>query len=367
MVDLFFGPLLRQTVSADQTDRPFQIRRTDSRVPAIRDKQFLSFFVFRCIQWHICRLDREVVCFHRTKVTKEAGLKGRNTHIQPWYIKPKMANDKVAAKKGVVRGPKPKMTKEERRAKYTEIARKRRLKQQGGGGRGGRGNYGGGYSKNKTAVCYRCRQPGHTIAECPNKEEKNNYTSTIDNDDDELAEGAPSSLPSSSICYKCGSTEHSLSQCPKRKMKNKRKQRVGGDGDEEEDELEDLPFATCFLCKQKGHLVSSCPQNQRGIYINGGCCRICGSQQHRATDCPDNADKKKKKEKSGDGDDGSDDDDDSVEKLLEPVDHRTRIQTASKKIPSSSSKLKEKDTGASSSSSRDTTQNQNKKRRVVKF
>ena len=315
------------------------------------------------------RLDRKSrLLVIEPKFTKGAELKGRNTPIQSWYIKPKMANDKVSGKRGVVRGPKPKMTKEERRAKYTEIARKRRLKQQGGGGRG-RGNYGGGNSKNKTVVCYQCRQPGHTIAECPNKE-KNNSSKAIDNDDEFAA--VSSSLPSSSICYKCGSTEHSLAQCPKRKMNNKRKQRNGGDGDDgaEDDELEDLPFATCFLCKQKGHLVSSCPQNQRGIYVNGGCCRICGSQQHRATDCPDNANKKKKnKTKSGDGDDGSDDDDDnSVEKLLEPVDHRTRNQKTRKKVSSSSSKLtKERGTVASSSSSRDTTQKQSKKRRVVKF
>jgi zinc finger CCHC domain-containing protein 9 len=49
----------------------------------------------------------------------------------------------------------------------------------------------------------------------------------------------------------------------------------------------DLPFATCFVCNEKGHLASQCDQNERGIYVNGGSCRTCGSIKHRATDCPE--------------------------------------------------------------------------------
>jgi len=133
------------------------------------------------------------------------------------------------------------MTKEERRAKYTEIARKRRQKLE-------LRRHGGRPAPNK--VCYRCRGVGHSVSNCPNK-----------------------SKEESVLCYRCGSTEHALAACPQ----------TG----------QDLPFATCFLCHQKGHLVSKCPQNQRGIFIHGGSCRHCGSKDHRAGECKERSSKRK--------------------------------------------------------------------------
>lgn len=138
----------------------------------------------------------------------------------------------------------PRMTKDERRQKYTEIARQRRAKQQD-------------QHRKKDAICYHCRQQGHLVADCPARNEA----------------GAL-------ICYKCGSTEHGLSACPKRNEGN----------------ATDLPFASCFLCKEKGHLISQCPQNSKGVFVNGGECRHCGSKQHLATKCPDKS-KKLTKEK----------------------------------------------------------------------
>jgi hypothetical protein len=49
----------------------------------------------------------------------------------------------------------------------------------------------------------------------------------------------------------------------------------------------EFPFATCFLCKEKGHLTRSCPKNDHGLYPNGGCCRFCGKTDHLKKDCPD--------------------------------------------------------------------------------
>ena len=48
---------------------------------------------------------------------------------------------------------------------------------------------------------------------------------------------------------------------------------------------------------QKGHLASKCPQNDRGVYPNGGSCKVCGKVDHRASDCPD--DKRGKKPTEG--------------------------------------------------------------------
>lgn len=69
---------------------------------------------------------------------------------------------------------------------------------------------------------------------------------------------------------RCDSTEHALHQCNK-----------------PIDPANPTPFATCYVCLGVGHLSSLCPQNHKGVYVNGGSCKVCGSVAHRAKDCPD--------------------------------------------------------------------------------
>ena len=68
---------------------------------------------------------------------------------------------------------------------------------------------------------------------------------------------------------RCGSTKHNLSRCKK-----------------PANPTTPLPFASCFVCSGKGHLASSCSQNRgKGIYPNGGSCKLCGLTSHLAKDC----------------------------------------------------------------------------------
>mmetsp|Transcript_8136 Transcript_8136/g.10639 ORF Transcript_8136/g.10639 Transcript_8136/m.10639 type:complete len:195 (+) Transcript_8136:92-676(+) len=129
--------------------------------------------------------------------------------------------------------PKVKMTKEERRSKYTNLARERSQNQRRRLGE-------------RNLVCFHCRQRGHGVENCPQKE-----AATI----------------SKKCCYKCGSTEHGLEACPKKGSN------------------QSLPFATCFICQQQGHLSSQCSNNENGIYVNGGCCKVCGSKSHLSKGC----------------------------------------------------------------------------------
>lgn len=49
--------------------------------------------------------------------------------------------------------------------------------------------------------------------------------------------------------------------------------------------IDKLAFASCFICKETGHLASQCQKNEHGIYPRGGGCRFCGSNKHLARDC----------------------------------------------------------------------------------
>ena len=102
-------------------------------------------------------------------------------------------------------------------------------------------------SRIRKQVCFHCRQSGHILAHCPN----------LKGDADLAVE--------SGICFKCGSTEHLHTQC----------RHVLGDN---------YKFATCFICKQEGHISKQCPDNPKGLYPEGGSCRLCGDVTHMKRD-----------------------------------------------------------------------------------
>ncbi|KAL7529309.1 hypothetical protein ACHAWF_002934 [Thalassiosira exigua] len=189
-------------------------------------------------------------------------------------------------KKGRSKGPKkmkPKMTKEERRAKYTAIARGRREAHIT-------------RKRDKHLMCFRCRKAGHSAENCPQ---------ALDGDDDGGAAAVASrgrkraQGQGGNLCYKCGSVEHRIQQCPKIKQFL----RAGkGKGRIDFGKLGDLPYANCYVCNQSGHLASHCPKNDRGLYPRGGSCRECGSVDHFAADCPE---KMKGEDQSGKNDDNA--------------------------------------------------------------
>ena len=99
--------------------------------------------------------------------------------------------------------------------------------------------------RNQGKVCFQCREEGHRAQDCPQA-----------NGDSKKQ-----------ICYRCGRSDHSLKGCRVHPSKG-------------------LPFAECFVCKQKGHITTNCPTNGNGIYPLGGSCMICRSIEHLAKDCP---------------------------------------------------------------------------------
>lgn len=105
-------------------------------------------------------------------------------------------------------------------------------------------------TRERKKVCLNCRKGGHSLADCPKMSESNK---------DAIPTG---------ICYKCGSTEHTHFECKVVKNPN------------------DFKFATCFICKEQGHISRQCPDNARGLYPKGGACKLCGDVTHLKKDCP---------------------------------------------------------------------------------
>lgn len=105
-------------------------------------------------------------------------------------------------------------------------------------------------AREKKKVCFNCRNGGHTLSECPQLQSDSNIPQF-----------------QSGICFKCGSTEHTHFECKVTKG-------------------EKFRFAQCFICQEQGHIAKQCPNNDNGIYPNGGACNVCGDVNHFKKDCP---------------------------------------------------------------------------------
>nr|CDI56323.1 e3 ubiquitin ligase interacting with arginine methyltransferase [Melanopsichium pennsylvanicum 4] len=119
--------------------------------------------------------------------------------------------------------------------------------------------------------CFACRGMGHSAKECPNALDAQSISLKSDSAANTNGDTPMIGRDAVGICFRCGSTEHTLSKCRKSALKGH----------------DELPFATCFICHSKGHLSSKCPNNAgRGVYPEGGSCKLCSSVEHLAKDCP---------------------------------------------------------------------------------
>uniref|UniRef100_A0A2K6S280 CCHC-type domain-containing protein n=1 Tax=Saimiri boliviensis boliviensis TaxID=39432 RepID=A0A2K6S280_SAIBB len=104
-------------------------------------------------------------------------------------------------------------------------------------------------AKENAMVCFHCRNPGHGITYCP---------AALENQD--MGNG---------IHYRCRSTEHEITKC---------KAKV-------DPALGEFPFTKCYVCGEMVHLSRVCPDNPKGLYADGGGCKLCGSVEHLKKDC----------------------------------------------------------------------------------
>lgn len=118
------------------------------------------------------------------------------------------------------------------------------------------------FRKQLAKLCFKCRQPGHKVSDCPQ----------VLQDSDEAV----------GICFKCGSTEHFSSACNVQTSKDN-----------------EFPYAKCFICKEQGHISRKCPRNDKGVYPKGGHCSFCGGIDHFKRECPEM--EKNKKKNTGEG------------------------------------------------------------------
>ena len=115
---------------------------------------------------------------------------------------------KTVSKQALGLGPNPKgMAKVDRKEKYTKKAHERSKEKAR-------------KKAHKDTVCFVCRGKGHAAVDCPN--------------------GAKGVAP---ICFRCGSAEHRLDACPEGS------ERTGN-----------LPFASCFICKEQVRVVVLCEE-----------------------------------------------------------------------------------------------------------
>jgi zinc finger CCHC domain-containing protein 9 len=114
-------------------------------------------------------------------------------------------------------------------------------------------------------TCFACREVGHSAKDCPSirpDADRDGPTTTTTKTNAKTAAVV-------GICYRCGSRKHNLARC-----------RLPARPDNP------LPYASCFVCSGQGHLAGSCPRNNgRGVYPNGGSCKLCGETTHLARDC----------------------------------------------------------------------------------
>ena len=146
----------------------------------------------------------------------------------------------------------PKLSKDDRKRKYQEQLIDKPREQEAA----------------RHLICLNCKKKGHMLKDCPLGVVPTKVDDSKAITSNEICK--PIIDIKRQICYNCGKYDHALRTCKLPRNPNGI-----------------LPFATCFICKQSGHISRDCKENPNGCYPNGGCCLVCSSKYHFAKDCPD--------------------------------------------------------------------------------
>ncbi|KAF7338244.1 hypothetical protein MVEN_02049700 [Mycena venus] len=190
----------------------------------------------------------------RTKMSQRDGNKAKNAALQEGGG---VVEETTAESSGIAPAPKPtkkaKSKPKKSKAPYVSPAEARRLKRI--------------EERNAATTCFACRLKGHSARDCPSAGEKSNAVVGICYRSAFLFNSLPH-------MYEHAYTDAAQQSTPLHDAKSRPTQAIR------------FPSHPASFVRARDISRRHAPQNKaKGIYPNGGCCKLCGETAHLAKDC----------------------------------------------------------------------------------